>query len=139
MSEIDIFSPEGDDDGYLTDEWLDALRSHKFTPAEAKQFLLQTFPAACEMMRCCRVDVTDGKDSIDNPCKVVRFVTGGWSGAEELIGVMLDHFFIAYHHESWRRGGLYVFEVPSPLLPGRVTGSGVGPAPTIPESCEVQK
>ena len=55
MSEIDIHAPEGDGDGYLSDEYLCALRQHDFTPEEADRFLLETFPAACDLMSCCQV------------------------------------------------------------------------------------
>ena len=39
--------------------------------------------------------------------------TGGWSGNEEIIGVLKGHSFWMFFWESSRRGGHYYFEIPA--------------------------
>lgn len=109
-------APEGDEDGYLTDEWLDALGAADFDFAEAADFLVNVLPAACEQMSCCGVKVNDGASVSGAPVKLVEFWTGGWSGAEELIGVALQKITVKMWQVQWRRGGHYWFEVPARLL-----------------------
>ena len=41
----------------------------------------------------------------------VMFSTGGWSGAEELIAIMLGRVWIRQRHLEWRRGGHYLFDL----------------------------
>ena len=63
-------------------------------------------------MWCPSCAVTEIDDEIDGECFRVRFATGGWSGAEELIEVVLAHFWMRHFHVEWQRGGLYIFHVP---------------------------
>lgn len=107
---------EGDGEGYPTDEWLDALAAHKMDFRAAARFLVEGFPAACAEIACCRVTVTDAINDFDDPGIEIEFVTGGWSGAEALIGTMLADFSIKHFHRRWEAGGLYVFFVPAILL-----------------------
>ena len=105
-------TPEADGDGYLTEEWLDLLRAKEFTVSEARQFLLETFPEAAELMQpYATIRISDVKD---RPAKEIYFATGGWSGCEDLIEAMLSQPLIAYHHTQWKRGGAYWFEAPNP-------------------------
>lgn len=53
-------------------------------------------------------------DDWDKPVRRYRISTGGWSGNEEIIGAMSANFIM--WHRSWestRRGGHYVFDIPS--------------------------
>lgn len=106
-------APTSDGD-YLDEEWLEALRRRPFTFTEAARFLVETFPEAVRLMWCPSVSVTETTDSLGLGDEVyqVRFATGGWSGAEALIKAIKSHFWMAHFLELWRRGGLYVFEVP---------------------------
>lgn len=100
-----------DADHYLSPEWLDAFRARPYQLEEAKAFLRETFPRIAEDMfypAIGREDVVvDGE-----PTTRIYFSTGGWSGAEELIGVVLSHFWMRHLYVQWRRGGHYVFEIP---------------------------
>jgi hypothetical protein len=107
--------PTVDNDGYLEDEWLETLRRRPFSAKEAAQFLVETFPKAVRLMWCPSVEVTEESDGIQD-CWKIRFATGGWSGAEELIDAVLAHFWMRHHHTVWKRGGLYIFEVPKAFL-----------------------
>lgn len=109
------------EDGYLTDEYLDYLRDTKFESAEdAGRFMVHELPVICEHIACMHLDLDDDRDEwTDEPVKIIRFITGGWSGAEDLIGVMLGHFWIKHFHKEWKRGGLFVFEVPERFYAAR--------------------
>lgn len=100
------------DGGYPTDESLDRLRSHSFEYWEGPAFMLDDFPVICGEISCCQVNVTDDVDFMGSPVKRISFSTGGWSGAEELIGVVLSHFWLRRFHTKWERGGHYKFEIP---------------------------
>ena len=105
------------EEGYPTDEGLAALRNRAFDPREAARFLVYDFPRICAGISCCTVRVADTeRDFVDRPIYRVAFSTGGWSGAEDLIDIMLNHFWIRHHHTKWERGGHYEFEVPVALL-----------------------
>jgi hypothetical protein len=109
--------PEFDsDEGYLTDEWLEAFRSMELSPRDAARFVVDYFPQAVELLSCAEVEVEDGLDFLGKPVKRVDFWTGGWSGAEDLIAAMLGHFWIKHLHTAWQRGGRFQFEVPTRLL-----------------------
>ena len=45
--------------------------------------------------------------------------TGGWSGNEEIIGVLMNNFFWHFYWEKSERGGHYYFEI------GKGLGHGV--------------
>lgn len=47
----------------------------------------------------------------DEPITEVRYVTGGWSGNEDIIGALMKNLFWAYFWESTHRGGLYFFHI----------------------------
>jgi hypothetical protein len=106
--------PEGDGDGYLTDEWLDALRAHKVVdPREAARLLEDVLPKAVALMSACSSAVAEGVDALDRPVRLISFSTCGWSGAEDLIEVLLSKFWVRHLSHSWERGGHFVFEVPA--------------------------
>lgn len=109
--------PEGDEHGYLTDAWLEAFRSSSLRADEAARFLLETFPAAVDLMHGYpSLAIKDAEDAWAPPAKRIEFHTGGWSGAEDLIAAMLGHFWIDQCLVEWKRGGHYVFEVPLSML-----------------------
>lgn len=115
---------EIDEDGYPTEATLARLKAHRFEPLEARQFMLETFPAICEQIPCCSCDVIDATCQWSGaPEKHVEFSTGGWSGAEDLIYTLLDHFWVKQLHWSWRRGGHFVFRIPLKGWPDKVSNS----------------
>jgi len=99
---------ECDDEGYPKDSSLERMRAAGLTLEQADAFLLHDFPAICEGIACCSYSAEDVDGS-----KRITFATGGWSGAEDLIDAMLNQFWIKYRHIEWKRGGLFVFEVPA--------------------------
>lgn len=42
---------------------------------------------------------------------VITFVTGGWSGCEETMGVITKTFASLLTHSKWERGGLFEFRI----------------------------
>jgi len=101
-----------DDNGYPTAEDDDFL-AYAGLPLDfqrAAEFILTELPRAAE--HCCAwCGVTDAVDFMDHPVKRIEFSTGGWSGAESLIGFIESRFDTRHFMESWRRGGHYVFEI----------------------------
>jgi hypothetical protein len=77
----------------------------------AGEWLLRELPRAAENMPCwCRI--TRGKNIIGKPVHRISFSTGGWSGAESIIGLIQRRADLQHLMLSWRRGGHYVFEIP---------------------------
>lgn len=109
------------DDGYPTEESLARLRSwlKDATPKQAAAFMLHDFVPITEQISCCRawwVDLPKGEmiSMFGGGSKQLRFATGGWSGAEDFIEVVLTCFCVnAIMYSIWRRGGYYEFEVPT--------------------------
>lgn len=101
------------EEGYPVDEWIEKLQAFPFDPHSAARFLVDHFIEISRQISCCVVEVTDSTDEvIYHPAKMIYFATGGWSGAEDLIGTMLTHFWIRHFYSMWKRGGAYWFEVP---------------------------
>lgn len=103
---------EVDEDGYPTDDSLKRLGSVNFEPPYAAQFLYEEFEQIVNQIPCASIWFVEGKDILDHPNTLIHFTTGGWSGAESLIGVLLSNFWIKHYHCMWKRGGLYVFDIP---------------------------
>lgn len=113
---------EIDDDGYPKEESLTRLRdllSLKDDSAAAVtngvRFMLYDFPVIVEEIGYGRAWEPD-KPVTRHPItgeggKIIAFATGGWSGQETLIGVMLESTIIQMMHSVWLRGGYYEFEV----------------------------
>jgi hypothetical protein len=102
--------PEVDwEDGYPVDEEFKAFEGLRLDFDEAALFLMHELPkAAANCVASC--EVIDGKDRWGDPVQQIHFSTGGWSGAESLLGFISSRFDTRHFMESWRRGGHYVFE-----------------------------
>ena len=56
----------------------------------------------------------------------VEFHTGGWSGAETVIGKLLSHHGLRMlYYQKWESGGHYWFHIPA----GQLTGTKFTPTP----------
>lgn len=108
------------EEGYPSEAWIDAfntLPKQAIKPAEAADFLVNRLPDIAKTISCMQVCVEDAKDDYrDAPMKRIEYITGGWSGAEDLIQAMLRQFWIGHYHSLWKRGGYFVFEVPASAL-----------------------
>jgi hypothetical protein len=118
--EVLIASYEADE-GYPAEAWIDRFNALPFTaitPAEAADFLVNRLPEIAKTISCMQVVISDDKDEYrDEPLKRIEYITGGWSGAEDLIGAMLKQLWIRQRHTLWKRGGYFVFEVTVSSLP----------------------
>jgi len=83
---------------------------------EAARWLLAELPRAAKNMPCfCSVE--DGVDRhFGKDVKLIEFSTGGWSGAESIIGLINRRFDLRHFMLSWHRGGHYVFELPARFI-----------------------
>jgi len=111
----DLIKSIGSEDGYLADAWLDCLRAFDFKARDAARFLAW-LPNIKPHLACVQIDLQHGETDLGEPAKLLEFHTGGWSGAEDLIGAMPGHFWIAYFHTKWSRGGHFTFEIPQAHL-----------------------
>jgi hypothetical protein len=114
------------EDGCPVDEEFDDYAGLPIDIEKAGRFLLCELPEAAENC-CASCEVTDSVDALERPVKRIAFSTGGWSGAESLIGFIESRFDTKHLMVSWRRGGHYLFEVPaSPeaQYPTKENGSG---------------
>lgn len=109
------------DEGYPDEAWIERFNKLPRTaiaPTEAADFLVKRLPLIANTISCMQVRIEDGKDEFsDKPLKRIEYITGGWSGAEDLIEAMLGQFWISHYHTLWKRGGYFVFEVPASALP----------------------
>lgn len=114
MSEMLRGFPEIEwDDCYPTDDSLDAFRrlpAMAFGPEEGAETLRREL-AKCAENCCARYEEREAVDVLDHPCIHIHFSTSGWSGAEDLLSVLLGKFWIRHHQYQWNRGGHYIFEV----------------------------
>ena len=102
------------DSGYLTSEWLERLRTFDFSLRSAAPFLAW-LPGIKPHLACCSITIEHGENDLGSPVEFIEFHTGGWSGAEDLMSVMLGQTWIAHFHTKWTKGGHFYFEVPSKL------------------------
>jgi hypothetical protein len=101
-----------DDDGYPTQEFLDAVSKWDYTKGFNAWFEFIHYGWWMEEWGFHSETVVneDGE-------QVIRYdlSTGGWSGNEDLIEAMMQNFICwSYTWQSNRRGGHYVFEVKEP-------------------------
>ena len=113
----DLIASYNSEEGYPATDWIDkfnALPSSAVRPDEADDFLVNRLPEIAKTISCMKVIVSDIEDDYQRqPIKKVEYITGGWSGAEDLIEAMLGQFWINHRHSLWQRGGYFVFEVPA--------------------------
>ena len=109
---------EWDDAGYPTDDSIQAVKCMALDFAAARGWLRRNLQA-CSMNNCSFYAERPSMTFCEEPCTIVDFSTGGWSGAEELLGLIENRPDCSYHMLSWRRGGHYEFEFrdPSPSPP----------------------
>ena len=114
------------EEGYPSEEWIDSFQGLPATaigPVEAADFLVNRLPDIAKTISCMQVVVSDAKDDYrDEPLKRVEYITGGWSGAEDLIHAMLGQFWIKHFHTLWKRGGYFVFDIPSSVGRTKILG-----------------
>jgi len=114
---FDLISGVESADSYLADAWLERLRAFEFTCRDAAHFLVW-LPNIKRHLACAQIDLQRARTDLGKPTELLEFNTGGWLGAENLIGAMLGHFWIKYFHTKWSRGGHYSFEIPVSILRG---------------------
>ncbi len=106
VANIDLF----DDDGYPTDEFLDAVKNWecgKNDYKELMEFIKSGWHFAEWGFHC-----NDATDTLDDEVFEYRVSTGGWSGNEDLIAAMRANFmFWSICWVQARRGGHYIFHV----------------------------
>ena len=113
----DLIDSYDSDEGYPSDVWIDKFRASRIGPTEAAHFLVNALPNIAKTISCMQVRIEEAKNDFSQELlKRVEYITGGWSGAEELIDAMLSHFWIRHYHSLWKRGGYFVFEVPASHL-----------------------
>lgn len=106
-----------DEDGYPTDEALEALRRHQGTIPELVAL-------ACALYRCGGVTVEHGPDGIGRPGIVFTTVTMGWSGCESVDAVLHGTLFYQACWESSSRGGVTVYAISQGVWDSAGTGWG---------------
>jgi hypothetical protein len=98
--------PEYNEDGYPTDESLTAIETFVGTPEALIEY-------ATALLKVGSHTVEDGFDDWPQQVKRVTFVTGGWSGAESVLGALSYHtIFHRLFWESSHRGGMEIYEIP---------------------------
>lgn len=95
------------EDGYPTEEALNALRDFYGTPEEFVDYATALYRGGFV-----KVEKTNpADDRWERVFIEVSFVTGGWSGAESVSSVIHDTLFHFAYWEMSRRGGLFVYRV----------------------------
>jgi hypothetical protein len=110
------FNLEWDDDGYPVDVHFEG-RNNRFILQDSKtawEWLKHNLEMCCKNC-CASYELIDAIDIMDHPTQHINFTTGGWSGAETLIGIIEGQFWAAHLMLQWRRGGHYIFERPYTL------------------------
>jgi hypothetical protein len=132
MSEtlFNLISGVESSDCYLTDAWLDRFRAFGVLPQDGAQFLAW-LPNIKPYLACCTINRNHGETDLGSSAEFIEFHTGGWSGAEELIAVMLEHFWIRYFHTKWTRDGHFCFIIPTQFL--QEPGPPVSPLSLAPQ------
>ena len=102
-----------DDDGYPTEESLNSLTGVPLDFKSAAQFVRIELARCAE--HCCASYKEEAAvdDNFDEPIVKAYFSTGGWSGAEELMGLISSRFDARHFMAQWNKGGHYIFEFPT--------------------------
>jgi hypothetical protein len=91
-----------DENGYPTDEALDKIATFEGTPATMVAYLTDLFHGGF-------VKHERGEDRYGEARHEISFITGGWSGAESVLGRLP---WTSFHRAGWdssHRGGLEVY------------------------------
>lgn len=93
-------------DGYPDESELEAIRDFTGTPREFVEYIGSIWRGGAGW------DLTE-KDAEwgDRKEWVATFVTGGWSGCEDVIGVVSETAFSFSFHSLWKRGGLWEYRI----------------------------
>ena len=116
-SEMDAPEIEMDDDGYPTEESLTALKLwlDKAPLDQLGKYLLGPFLKFADICDYVTIDqeITQHEIKEFGPKRsVITFHTGGWSGAESYLDVILSCMFLKmFYYDGWRRGGHHTFVV----------------------------
>ena len=106
-----------DQDHYPTENFLKSLERYAWESDDivvaAEEILLEILPEAAKRMEICQCRIKDSvHEYTGRKVKQIEFVTGGWSGAEDLIEAILSTPARMLYYKEWRRGGYHLFEVP---------------------------
>jgi uncharacterized protein YodC (DUF2158 family) len=93
---------------YPVEASLEAIKGLPLDFDKAATFIRRELRRCAENC-CASYDEKEGDEHV-----FVYFSTGGWSGAEQLMGLIEDRFDTRYHIYQWQRGGHYEFRVPIP-------------------------
>lgn len=101
------------EDSYPTEESVEAFEvaqrdSDNFKGGTAR-WVYDTLEE-CADNCCASFSEENAEDFFKKPTKKVFFSTGGWSGAEEIIGLIEGDIILSQYTVQWNRGGHYVFE-----------------------------
>jgi hypothetical protein len=97
--------------GYPSDEELETLRTFHGTPREFVEYMGSIWRNGSGW------SLKKGRDEfLQRTVWVVTFITGGWSGCEEIISVVQETFFSILFHSMWKRGGLWEYRISSALI-----------------------
>ena len=96
---------EWDGHGYPEEASIEAIRALPLNFNKAGEFVRNELTACAEV--CC---ASYEEETADDGTVIGHFSTGGWSGAESLMGLIESRFDASYFMMSWRRGGHYTFE-----------------------------
>ncbi|WIB65472.1 hypothetical protein [Curtobacterium sp. MCBD17_040] len=96
-----------DSHGYPTDEALERLARFEGTPAEYVAY------AESLWVNGAGVTIEDISDRWQRTWKRVTFVTGGWSGCEDVISQVEHSMFSFRFKREWKSGGYWMYEIPT--------------------------
>ncbi len=102
------------EDGYPTEESVSAVENKIETaPSECwedmERWIRDTL-RNCAANCCAFYEEEEGTSRLGHSVIKCYFSTGGWSGAEEVIGIIENDVFLSRFMEQWNRGGHYIFE-----------------------------
>lgn len=94
-----------DGDGYPTKAELQRILKFKGTPAEFVDYIDSIWWDRGFMVK-------DGRNDFREPVKRLYLSTWGWSGNEDIIGVLHQTWFRLLWWKQYSRGGHYIYEIP---------------------------
>jgi hypothetical protein len=105
--ESDVATYEEYGPGYPSDAELEVLKTFQGTPREFLEFMGSIWRNGAgwsleEVPHDSRPNTTEHK---------AAFITGGWSGCEEVQSVVEGTVFSTFFYSAWRRGGYHEYRV----------------------------